>query len=87
MAVNSASFMYDDRRPTQNESNNTLVTVMPKPVDLGDTVWIDKNANGIQDDGDDLTPPDVSLTPVSYTHLDVYKRQAHLPSRPHQRQE
>ena len=66
MAVNSASFMYDDRRPTQNESNNTLVTVMPKPVDLGDTVWIDKNANGIQDDGDDLTPPDVSLTLITY---------------------
>ena len=66
MAVNSASFMYDDRPVTQNESNNTLVTVMPKPVDLGDTVWIDKNANGIQDDGDDLTPPDVSLTLTTY---------------------
>ena len=66
MAVNSASFMYDDRPVTQNESNNTLVTVVPQPVALGDTVWIDKNANGIQDDGDGLTPPDVSLTLTTY---------------------
>ncbi len=66
MAVNSASFMYDDRLVTANESNNTLVTVMPEPVDLGDTVWIDKNANGIQDDGEDLTPPNVSLTLTTY---------------------
>ena len=66
MAVNSASFMYNNRPATQNESNNTLVTVMPKPVDLGDTVWIDKNANGIQDDGEGLTPPNVSLTLTTY---------------------
>ena len=66
MAVNSASFMYNNRPATQNESNNTLVTVMPEPVDLGDTVWIDKNANGIQDDGEGLTPPNVSLTLTTY---------------------
>ena len=61
MAVNNAQMRYAGGPPTPDESSVTNVTLMPPTVSIGDTVWIDRNNNGIQDDAA-TAPPAVTLT-------------------------
>ena len=61
MAINNAQMRYAGGPPTPDESSVTNVTLMPPTVSIGDTVWIDRNNNGIQDDAA-TAPPAVTLT-------------------------
>ena len=48
LAINTAYCTYDNG-PAILSSADTKVTIMPDKVSLGDRVWVDENANGIQD--------------------------------------
>ena len=63
MAVNDAA-MYNGPRTTIR-SAITQVTLTPDPVSLGDTVWIDRNADGLQNDKS-APVPTVGLTLDTY---------------------
>ena len=43
-------------------------------VSVGDYVWWDTNRDGLQTAGE-VPVAGITVNPVSYTHLDVYKRQ------------
>lgn len=47
-------------------SQATKVVLMPGTVSLGDRVWIDKNANGIQDEGEVNYAGDVNIRLKTY---------------------
>ncbi len=55
-AVNDAIFAFDNGPESGTRSADTKVTILPNDVRLGDRVWIDENANGIQDSGEDRVP-------------------------------
>ena len=49
LAINRAYCVYDNGPSTPLSSADTKVTITPPSVALGDRVWVDENANGIQD--------------------------------------
>ena len=55
LAINTAYCTYDFG-PSILSSADTKVTIMPDKVSLGDRVWIDENANGIQDETETKVP-------------------------------
>ena len=55
LAINTAYCTYDNG-PAILSSADTKVTIMPDKVSLGDRVWIDENANGIQDETETKVP-------------------------------
>ena len=71
MAVNDAA-MYNGPRSTLR-SAITQVTLTPDPVSLGDTVWIDRNADGLQND-ESAPVPTVGLTLDTYIDGELKER-------------
>lgn len=55
LAINTAYCTYDFG-PSILSSADTKVTIMPDKVSLGDRVWVDENANGIQDETETKVP-------------------------------
>ena len=67
LAINRAYCMYDNGPSTPLSSADTKVTITPPSVALGDRVWVDENANGIQDEGETKVPGgNTTFTLVSY---------------------
>lgn len=67
LAINRAYCVYDNGPSTPLSSADTKVTITPPSVALGDRVWVDENANGIQDEGETKVPGgNTTFTLVSY---------------------
>ena len=67
LAINRAYCVYDNGPSTPLSSADTKVTITPPSVALGDRVWVDENANGIQDEGETKVPGGTTtFTLVSY---------------------
>ncbi len=56
LAINTAHCMYANGPSIPLSSADTKVTIMPEKVSLGDRVWVDENANGIQDTNEIKVP-------------------------------
>ncbi len=56
LAINRAYCVYENGPSTPLSSADTKVTITPPSVALGDRVWVDENANGIQDEGETKVP-------------------------------
>ena len=67
LAINRAYCVYDNGPSTPLSSADTKVTITPPSVALGDRVWVDENANGIQDATETKVPGgNTTFTLVSY---------------------
>ena len=66
MAVNNAQMRYAGGPPTPDSSSVTNVTLMPPMVSIGDKVWIDENYDGVQDEAEKRTAPQVTFTLQPY---------------------
>ena len=56
LAINTAHCMFAGGPTTLLSSADTKVTITPEAVSLGDRVWIDENADGIQDTNETKVP-------------------------------
>ena len=56
LAINTAHCMFYGGPNIPLSSADTKVTITPDKVSLGDRVWIDENADGIQDTNEDKVP-------------------------------
>ena len=69
----SLRVLEDENGGLYGEADTTIDAGLISPYAIGDTVWLDWNNNGVQDEGESGVAG--VPVPVSYTHLDVYKRQ------------